>query len=293
MHTLEIPEINYKAQYPSCLSEMNRWQYLKFIQLYLLLEADKITWQEFRIRLLSYFITIVRTTEILTPEEIELIHGEIFRISETLDSFCITKTEQNKEHLELDLSNTRNLLPKVGKLHGPADALTDLSFFEYIEAHHAFLACSADATGSIPVENIDRLIAILYRPKRRFLFFKKLSPLWNGQSREKYNEHTVEGRMLKVSRLPLEVKIGILIWYRACEEFLQTGVIGIGLSQIDFSLLYQETDKAEQNDTGLIGVLYTLAESGVFGSVKQTAESNLYDVIVRIYQLLRTLKTTE
>jgi hypothetical protein len=227
----------------------------------------------------------------LSPQEIELIHAEIFRISETLDSFCIKKMLHSKEHLELDLSSTKNLIPRIGKLYGPADALSDLSFFEYIEAHHAFLECAADSSGSVPVENIDRLIAILYRPKRRFSWLRKLSPLWNGQMREKYNEHTVEDRLLKVSKLPIEVKVGILIWYRACEEFLQTGVIGIGLSTIDFSLLYQETSNAAQNDTGLIGVLYTLAESGVFGTVKQTAESNLYDVIVRIYQLLRTLKS--
>jgi hypothetical protein len=43
--------------------------------------------------------------------------------------------------------------------------------------------------------------------------------------------------------------------------------------------------RSEGEGIGLTGVLMSLAESGVFGNIKETADANVWDVLTRLYQL--------
>lgn len=41
----------------------------------------------------------------------------------------------------------------------------------------------------------------------------------------------------------------------------------------------------DDNGVGLTGVLMALAESGVFGKIDETANADVWDILVRLYQL--------
>jgi len=84
------------------------------------------------------------------------------------------------------------------------------------------------------------------------------------------------------------VKYAIFLNFLAFEEYIRTGAFTIDGQEISFRILFNEVsddDGAEKTDTGLTGLLFNFAESGVFGNVKETSEQKLYDVLFRLYQV--------
>ena len=286
MHTIEIPEIKYNAEIPSHVSELSPKQYLTFVKLLLLQEQGEITWEQFRIRLIVSLMDIRKTRRYIQPDQAALVEANLYQLSELMDSFCDPVEAEGRTKLVLNISFTKNLVPRIGRLYGPADGLTNISFFEYIDAHHSYI----EFIDTLNPDALDRLVTILYRPKKWFAGIRSRLNSWDGQKRIPYNDNQVDKRQKKVKLLPYHYKYAVFLWFRGCEEFLRSGEIQIGDSTIKLSLLYEGAPVTSKDNTGLVGVLYTLAESGVFGNAKQTAETNLFDVLVRIYQLLRLLR---
>jgi len=113
---------------------------------------------------------------------------------------------------------TRQLLPvvKIGlkKLYGPADELANLSFVEFIKAESAYIAYAKTRDP----EALNLLVAILYRPKRKD--YSPQSPDFDGDIREKYNDHLVGDRVKLVSRLPLSTRQAIFLFYDGCRALI-------------------------------------------------------------------------
>jgi hypothetical protein len=113
---------------------------------------------------------------------------------------------------------TRQLLPilRIGlkKLYGPADELANLSFVEFIKAESAYIAYAKTRDP----EALDLLVAILYRAKRKD--YDPTSPDFDGDIREKYNDHLLAGRVKLVSRLPLATRQAIFLFYDGCRSLI-------------------------------------------------------------------------
>ncbi|MFZ4705401.1 MAG: hypothetical protein ACOYMF_05275 [Bacteroidales bacterium] len=290
MHTIEIPEIKYKAEIASEISELSPREYLKFVELLLMLEDGKLTWEQLRIHLIIALLDIRKSRRRITEDEALLIQANLYQLSELMDSFCNQVDNDGNSKLLLNISFTKNLIPRIGNLYGPDDALTNITFQEYIDAHNCYIRCIDNV---MPPDELNHLCAILYRPRKYFLPVRRYMHNWNGQERIPYNDNNINRRRNYFARVPFHVKYAVFLWFRGCEEFLRDGEISIGESTIKLSLLYEKHGSASGDNTGLVGVLYTLAESGVFGNAKQTAETNLFDVLIRIYQLLKLLKDTD
>ncbi|MHC1707483.1 MAG: hypothetical protein AB9842_08175 [Bacteroidales bacterium] len=287
MHTIEIPHINFHQEIPSNISELSQAQYISFIELYLKVVAGDLSYEQFRICLLHQFIGFDCPLKKLKPQEKDHIYTEIFRLSELMDSFTVRVMVDGKEKIEVETASITNHIPRFTQegivYAGPNDALGDISFFEYIEAHNAYY----DFVTNSEEAALNRLVAVLYRPQIPNLDELKKSPEWDGQTRQKFNTHIVDHRSEVFASLPYEMKYGIFLFFNACEKFLRDGEIPLGGSLIKLSALYESTGIDSSDNTGLIGVLFTLAESQVFGDAQKTSETNLYDVMVRLYQLMR------
>jgi hypothetical protein len=111
---------------------------------------------------------------------------------------------------------------------------------------------------------------------------------FNGDPRETYtvitNPRKLQNRIRKVEKWPAHIKYGIWLWFTACMEFLRTGKPVIDGIEIDLAILYKG-DEGGSAGIGLTGILYSLAETGVFGGIRETGDSNLYDVLARLYQV--------
>ncbi|MCX6270487.1 MAG: hypothetical protein NTU44_04565 [Bacteroidetes bacterium] len=293
MHTIEIPDIGFSKEIPSMVSELSTEQYLDFVELFLLLTHEQISYREFRILLLGKLLKLKPPRKRLSFINTDTIHSELYRLSELMDSFSLNIEEAGKEKVQVNLALVKNLIPHIKisdrVFYGPADALSDVGFFEYIDAHHHYL----EFVKTAEEDALNRLIAVLYRPEKENWYAQRWSEEYDGQRRVKYNPATVDDRSIHIAKLSYPVRFAIFLFYHGCEDFLRDGELMFGETRLRLSILYDSDRMPSEDDTGLVGVLYTLAESQVFGNAAQTADANLYDVFFRLYQLLRSLKNQQ
>lgn len=295
MHSIEIPDINFKVEIPSEVSELDPEQAAYVMEQVMLLQAGKVSIEQYRINTASFFLNLKisgkylflngkKKRTIQEQEYIDTINENVFRIAETMDSFFIPG--EDKHSLVFNYNTTKNLIPKIGRYYGPAQALSDCTFYEYKEAHIRFVEFSK----SHDENALNELAAVLYRPMKRFHFILKHLPWYDGQRRRKLtsktNQRYFEKRAKKMARVPYHLRFAIFMFFRACEEFIFIGKPVIDGQEIDLNVLYQGASSSKgKPDIGLTGILFSLAETNVFGNVEQTANTNLYDILARLYQL--------
>jgi hypothetical protein len=107
-----------------------------------------------------------------------------------------------------------SLWPFGSKLYGPANELSNLSFIEFIKAESAYISYAKTRNP----EALDLLVAILYRPKRKD--YNPSSPEYDGDIREKYNDHLLASRIQLVNRLPLATRQAVFLYYDGCRSLI-------------------------------------------------------------------------
>ena len=297
MHKIEIPVKNIIREFPSEVTEMTNDQFLYFIMLVMMYLDGKITLSQFKVTLIKNLLDIRYDLKYatLTVAEKQEIQGNIMRLSDLCESFFETIVRDNKPVKVFKLTFTRNFIPVIcGRYHGPEDALQDITFCEYRMAHSHFV----EYLNTQDEMELCRMIAILYRRRKRFIRLRKLFGSYDGHHRVKFTAKTnpafIERRARRIATLPQHVRYGIFLYYSGSEQFLATGKPVIDGKEIDLSIIYEGSDKdSDSPDIGLIGILFGLAESKVFGSIEETDNQNLYDVMVRLYQVVKQSKALE
>jgi hypothetical protein len=129
-------------------------------------------------------------------------------------------------------SLTEQKLKKIrGKsvlLYGPESGLANCTFFEYIQAEKYFLnymEAEANKNASTPLSMtkpvtlsgvegwLDRLVATLYRQKRR-----GFDPTQDSDPRIQLNDIGIRYRLAVVRRIDLSTKLAILMWFDGCRN---------------------------------------------------------------------------
>jgi hypothetical protein len=173
--------------------------------------------------------------------------------------------------LEGTNSLTKQLLPLLEvpsfgpfsiKLYGPADELANLSFVEFIKAEGAYISYAKTRNE----EALNLLVAILYRPKRKD--YDPDSPDFDGDIREKYNDHLLAGRVKKVSRLPLATRQAVFLYYDGCRALI--------LQQ--YSNVFRKPKDGDAKGRGWGHVLRSLA--GSVNEYERTAHQPLGTVLI-------------
>lgn len=197
------------------------------------------------------------------------------------------------EKWEIMPTGTKNTIPGFRKrniwrtkLYGPGDFLHDMTFAEYKDA----LAASMKYMETSEDVWLDRLTAILYRKKRPHLKKAMVAPDFDGKTRIVYNAGRVEKDMRAMKRVPIGIKYMALMYMMGCLWNLKNNAGGIEVdgNRIDFSILFagrKHSDETSESGLGMVGIMMALAESGVFGTIKDVANADVWDVLVRMYQL--------
>lgn len=296
MHRLDIPAKKIHVEYPSKLQECSPEQAAFFVGLYLKYLQKQISVEDMKVMMAKNFLKLKSSAKYwsalrrskndkASEDYLDTIRDNIYQIAYSLNSFFVEEDNEGRKTLKPEFTCIKNIIPKIKGFYGPADALTDCTFYEYKEAHTAFMKF-------VNTENdvyLHRLAAILYRPKKLFLFIRKRLPKFNGRIRKEIrpdsNSLILENRINKMSRLSHEQLYYIFLFYRSCEEYLFNGTPEIDGKEINLSVLYEGTGSSTGDDIGLTGVLFSLAESNVFGDIDKTANTGLYDILVRLYQM--------
>jgi hypothetical protein len=291
MHTIQIPGEKNIHEVPSCIEEMNESQFITFVDLLLKFRQDLITIEQFKICLIIKLADIRYTVNyfLLSNERKEAVNDGLFRLSNLVDSFFIEEIREDRPVLVLQLNFIKQIIPRIaGKYYGPIDGLHDCTFCEYRLAYgfyKSYLNTQQDY-------DLNHMIAVLYRPKRKFLWIRKRLPGFDGQSRTlftaKSNPRFLEARAKQIGKLPMAMRYGIFLFFAGCNEYLATGEVEIEGNKIDLSLLYKRSSSdSPDSGVGLIGLLYSLAETKVFGSIDDTDNQNIYDIMIRLYQVMK------
>lgn len=283
MHTIEIPEIKFKQQIPSTLEEMKPHEFAFLAGLLFELNSGKINISDLKIRMVSYLLNIKhkkKNYNKLSNEQKFRISENLYRISECLDFVFIKDLREGRPVLRFNFDFIHNpvcILPKkyhagiLRTLYGPADALQDITFKQYIDAHAYFESYAK--TNDLAA--LDKLVAVLYRPKKKSHDLKK-----------------IERRARLISRYPLGYRFAVYLFFVACENFLKSGEVEFEGEVIKLSLLYESTIKEREllnkqkykMKSSLLGIGFSLAETGIFGSLENVMEQNLYDILYLLYK---------
>ena len=220
--------------------------------------------------------------------------GNEAKLAETVDFFFKKgKDDAGNETYEVIPEFVRNLLPCVKicgkKYFGPGDFFGEMTFVEYKD----LLYCADKYMKTKDDEFLTRMMAIAYRRKRWFLEILKRLPSFDGRTRMRYVPGAVEFRMKRFNKVDIGAKYIFFQYLMGCVYTLKNDGDGRGI-EIDgnlcnFSLVFNrkkgDDDDSQDEGVGLTGVLMALAESGVFGKIGETANADVWDVLIRLYQL--------
>jgi hypothetical protein len=177
-------------------------------------------------------------------------------------------TEQLLPHLTRPLWRD----PLQRRYYGPRANFRNLRFAEFMFADAFFLRYlkTNDET------QLDRLVAVLYRPQRRY--YAPNSPSYGGDRREDFNENLLDARAKRLAAVPHHVKYAVMLWYRGCRKALESR----------FEYVFTADNNNTASTGGWSDVLHQLA--GSVHHIDATAEQFLPTVL---REMNRTLKQAE
>ena len=219
----------------------------------------------------------------------------IDELAQTLDwMWLVSESDQTNKtagtSVELVYDCTKNLLPQWRHLHGPASHGADMTFGEFRNAAAAMNKYNTDHN----TVDLRALCAMLYR--------KPIKE--NGcVLREPFKQKFMGKYMGLVRDMPEWIQWGIYAWFAYFCEYLFTGTFIIDGLELCFSPLFERHSKradaqpASLQNMGMNSVLYSVAESGIFGNVDMTDDTLLLCVMMKLLddkqradEMLRNLK---
>lgn len=280
MHTIEIVGTDITLEYPSNASEFDKEQFLALSRLMLLYNSNQITFEQFKVRLTYSFLNMARTVDTSLDENMPVVEN-VMRISRLADDFFNEETTEKGVVKVLKMGFYQQLLPtiKVGSrtFHGPNTALFNTVYGEYLQALSAFV----DYSKSGEEEYLDKMIATLYRPAKSFPWARKWSDKYSSDPRRTFNAELTEHYVKTLKLLSPEIKNAIYLYFASCQHFIANNdelYIGGGAS-MDLSQLFKKTGTNDGKGLGMVGTLYVISETHVFGNTEKTARQNTYDVL--------------
>lgn len=292
MQTIFIPSTNETFLLPENIYEFTGDQWPILVKLYLLLDTKAITYDEFKNGLITQLLGIKKTYayEKLTPDLAKLkIHENMSSIEDMIDTLFEVVDDTGKETRHISILSSKQYYPfiKVGrkKLYGPGDAMNDATWYEYRTACYLY----EQFLNSKEEKDLNMLFAFLYRPGKWPYFIRKRQKSYNGIRRSEITSTTnpvyLENRAKLVSNLPFELRYSAIIYIAGTLDYLRNGEPEINGRPLKLEKLYDD-DKVNDESIGLTGLLYTMAETGIFGDINQVDAQNLYMILARMYQVV-------
>jgi hypothetical protein len=306
MHRIEIPAINYINEYAGKWEELKPKEVLYASSLLYMvvnkdlhplmfkkLMIDKLLRRKNNAKKVSIFDLLDGKSDGEIAENVVNYWGNEAKLAETMNFFFDIKTEKDENGEEIDKYDISpgfiaNLVPcvKIGftKYYGPADFIGDLSLIELKEA----VVCCEEYNESKDKAMLDRLAAILYRKRKKFLWFRKLFYKYDGNKRREYNPYNVIRNIKKFGKVN-GIGFYCYLFFNSVLNYIYTQPVKLDGHEYDFSVLLKgsgnDNDEGANNESlGFTGILYALGETGIFGDIEKTAKANIFDVFVSLYR---------
>lgn len=271
---------------PETIDEMSAEQFLDFAFLLHSWETENIDVEKFKLLLLLRLANIkvsARYNFAMGEEEKNEIEANIAVLSGLMDSFFVESVQNNRLVKHINLDYTKNHLPVYKGRQNAGDIFQNMTFEEFTQAsifHSSYIKTRSEG-------DLNRLVAVLYLRRKRFLFIQKHWDGYDFDERKAFNAKAIEREAQKIAKLPYSFRYAAFLWFNANMQRLRVLKISIAGNEVDFSKLFSNAENNESEGIGMLGVLLDLAESGLFGNANETGKQNLYDVLIRLYQLMK------
>lgn len=200
----------------------------------------------------------------------------VYELSQTLD--WMWRVNEEDGSVELTFNSTQNLLPEWKNLRGPLSHGSDLTFAEF---RHAVNMLNAYNTGK-DEQYLLYLVGILYRrPGKRI---GKAD--FDGLYREEFNPARIDFYASRVRMMPAYLQWGVYAWFAYFCEYLLSGAFICDGAEVCFSPVFEKREKdttgTEAQSIGMNSILFSVAESGIFGNVADTDNTLLLKVMLKL-----------
>ena len=275
--TIEIPELTKTMYLPLQLHYCNEQQYIAICELLFRLDTGDLNLSEFKVLAVYALLNLKKGDRKIESQETEEALDNIRIISDYILEY-FEETEEGK--FTLKLIYRKNHIPKIKPLvktfYGPKDFFTTTTFGEYEEALNLFMEYSE----SKDLELLQRLFAVFYREKKN----KKQVPYIS----EEQDEH-----LKNFKTTPIGVLYGFYYTFAAFHTYLTSSEVYWEGKRIDMSIIFSEQEEDSEGDKsespypslGMKSIAYQLAESGVFGSLTEVRNTNLWECVLRLYDI--------
>lgn len=288
MHLVEIPEANIKFYIPSNLGECTPEQYINMCALIFQYHIGAIDYDTLRVHAVYKLCNIKESKKPLPEFEDLCKWSNIYKLSLFIDEFFEDDAEGKKVIIQNYIHNPVPEISILKKYCGPSDQFMNITFGEYSDVLRLFN--DFNATGNKQLLYI--IAAILYRPKKAFHCIRKRLNSYDGDPRVSYNTKIIEARADKFKVLDIGFIYGVYLFFASFQKFIVSANIMWGGREIDFSILFETQEDDEQQDQdetipglGMDSIIFTIAESGAFGTTDQVRKVNFWEVFIKMYDL--------
>lgn len=249
-------------EFPECWEEVQpaEFAYLLKLRMLLILTPKAISLADVK-RLWCRYVLRHRGLKSKRKDYYLLVN----KLAKTLDWQWRVDKETNIIALTYD--STVNLIPSWSGFWGPASHGADLTFGEFRFA----VIMMNEYTRTHDVAFLNSLCAILYRRKK------------DGK-RVPFSSSNLGKAAKDIVGMPDYLKWGVYCWMASFCEFLFNGAFVLDGCEVCFAPIFISSgkDNAPEQSLGMNSILFSVAESGVFGGIEEVDNTQLLRVLLKL-----------
>lgn len=249
-------------EFPECWEEVQpaEFAYLLKLRMLLILSPKAISLTDVK-RLWCRYVLRHRGLKSKKKDYYLLVNN----LSETLD--WQWKVDDENKSIALIFDSTVNLIPSWSDFWGPASHGADLTFGEF---RYAVIMMN-EYTRTQDVAYLYSLCAILYRRKK-------------GGKRVPFVSSDLAKMTKDIAGMPDYLKWGVYCWFASFCSFLFHGTFILDGCEVCFEPVFSATNNGNtpEQSLGMNSILFSMAESGVFGSIEEVDNTQLLRVLLKL-----------
>jgi hypothetical protein len=273
--SIQIAETNRTIYMPLQLGDCNQEQYISFCDLMYRLENGALEFSEFKILATYALLGLKKGTRKIGEDEVDHALANIALLSQYVLEFF----DRNEENISLKLEYKNNHIEKIdtgtGVFYGPQQYFIDCDYGQYEDALDAFFSYNKYKN----IASLQKLCSIFYH--------KKNAAPYISLGLDDLKAHRKNFKNLHIGYL-----YGFFYTFAAFHTyFSSSGVMWEG-KEIDMSIIFKEQPEDESSgyespypSLGLKSTAFELAESGVFGTLKEVRSTKLWEIAFRLYDV--------
>ena len=268
MNTLEIPQTGRRIDLPEDLSECDPQQYAEACVLIYKFQQKELSYEDFRVEMVYKLLNLKKGGGKLVQSAVEDMHSNIYQVSKLIDSFF----EKNEDgHLVIKQYYINNHSQKISDAfrvwYGPTDGFDNVTFGEYIDGLNIY----GNMKDGVTTELLYMLMATFYRGKG-----KEYDPV-KVQKNARHFKYVYFGRVY-----------GFFLLFASFQQYLTSAIVTYQGMDLDLSILFEGGEEGVKSNipgVGMLSVAHQLAESGVYGTMQGVRKANLWEVLLRLYDI--------